>query len=86
MAFKYGAQVLAVDQALNPEIRDLDQLSVGSPELAPLPKTTIPSGWIGDQIYKTNAFYDGKPVVINLVPYADASQTGGDIRVWIKKK
>ncbi|HEY5139674.1 MAG TPA: beta-L-arabinofuranosidase domain-containing protein, partial [Methylococcales bacterium] len=86
MAFKYGAQVLAVDQALNPEIRDLDQLSVGSPELAPLPKTTIPSGWIGDQIYKTKAFYDGKPVVINLVPYADASQTGGDIRVWIKKK
>lgn len=86
IAIKYGTQVLAVDQALNPEIRDLDQLSVGSPELATLPKTTLPSGWIGDQIYKTNAFYDGKPVVINLVPYADASQTGGDIRVWIKKK
>ena len=86
MAIKYGTQVLAVDLALNPEIRDLDQLSVGSPELSPLSKTTLPSGWIGDQIYKTNAFYDGKPVVINLVPYADASQTGGDIRVWIKKK
>lgn len=85
-AFKYGTQVLSVDQALNPEIRDLDKLSVGSPELAPLRKATLPSGWIGDQIFKVNAFYDGKPVDINLVPFADASQTGGDIRVWIKNK
>jgi DUF1680 family protein len=86
MAFKYGTQVLSVDQALNPKIRDLDKLSVGSPELAPLRNETLPSGWIGGQVFKANAFYDGKPVDINLVPYADASQTGGDIRVWIKNK
>jgi DUF1680 family protein len=86
MALKYGAQVLAVDQALNPEISDLDQLSVSSQDLVPLPKTSLPSGWIGDQIFTVDAFYGDKPVDINLVPYADASQTGGDIRVWIKNK
>ncbi len=86
MAFKYGTQVLSVDQVLNPKIKDLSKLSVSSTELVPLPNTTLPSGWIGGQIFKTNAFYDGKPVDINLVPFADASQTGGDIRVWIKKK
>lgn len=72
------------DQALNPKIPDLDKLSVCWPELTPLRKTTLPSGWIADQIFKVNAFYDGKPVDINLVPFAfdDASQTeeisGGD--------
>lgn len=86
LALKYGAQVLAVDQVLNPEIRDLDKLSIGSPELTPLPETSLPSGWIGDQVFKANAYYEGKPVDINLVPYADASQTGGDIRTWLQKK
>jgi DUF1680 family protein len=86
MALKYGAQVLSVDQTLNPEIRDLDKLSFGSPELTPLPKTSLPSGWIGGQVFKANAYYEDKPVDINLVPYADASQTGGDIRTWIPKK
>jgi len=86
MAFKFGTQVLAVDQALNPEIKDLDQLSISSTELKTLGKSILPKEWLGDQVYQADAFYAGKPVVINLVPFADASQTGGDIRVWIKKK
>lgn len=86
MAFKYGTQVLAVDQALNPEIKDLDQLSISSTVLKPLSKSKLPVGWIGDQIYQADALYSGKSVLINLVPYADASQTGGDIRVWITRK
>jgi len=86
MAFKYGTQVLAVDQALNPEIKDLDLLSIGSTGLKTPVKSILPKGWLGDQVYQADAFYAGKPVVINLVPFADASQTGGDIRVWIKKK
>jgi hypothetical protein len=49
-------------------------------------KTLLPKLLIGFQIFSANAFYDGKPVDLKLVPFADAGQTGGDLRVWIKKK
>ncbi len=86
IALKFGPQVLAVDQSLNPEIIDLDKLSFGSPKLSTVSKALLPKEWIGSQIYTSKAFYDGNPVEVKLVPFADASQTGGDIRVWIKKK
>jgi len=86
IALKVGPQVLAVDQSLNPEIIDLDKLSIDSPKLLSISKTNLPSGWIGDQIFTTKAFYEGKPVDLKLVPFADAGQKEGDIRVWIKKK
>jgi len=86
IALKYGTQVLAVDQVLNPEITDMDKISIGSPALKSISNTILPKGWVGFQIFSTKAFYDGKPIDLKLVPFADASQTGGDIRVWIKKK
>jgi DUF1680 family protein len=86
IALKFGTQVLAIDQSLNPTIKDMDKISFDLPKLSPLSKTMLPSGWIGDQIYETKALYEGKPVEINLVPFADASQTGGDIRVWVKQR
>jgi len=86
IALKVGPQILAVDQSLNPKIIDLDKLSLDSTKLSPASKALLPGGWIGSQIYTTKAFYDGKPVDLILVPFADASQTGGDIRTWIKKK
>lgn len=86
ITLKVGPQVLAVDQSLNPEIVDLDKVSLGSPKLLSLPKTNLPSGWIGDQIYTAKAFYEGKSIDLKLVPFADAGQKEGDIRVWIKKK
>lgn len=86
IALKVGPQVLAVDQSLNPEIVDLDKLSLDSSKLLSLPKTNLPSGWIGDQIYTTKAFYEGKSIDLKLVPFADAGQKEGDVRVWIKKK
>ena len=86
VAVKIGPQVLAIDQALNPEFTDLDKISLGSPVLKQLSKTLLPKGWVGSQIYKTKAFYNGRPVELKLVPFADAGQTDGDIRVWIKKK
>ena len=86
IALRVGPQVLAVDQSLNPGIIDLDKLSFGTPKLSTVSKTLLPESWIGSQIYTSKAFYDGKPVDLKLVPFADASQTGGDIRVWIKKK
>lgn len=86
IAIKTGPQILAADQKLNPEIKDLNKLTIGSPSLEQLPKTSLPAGWIGSQVYITKAFYDGKPFDLKLVPFADAGQTGGDLRVWIKKK
>lgn len=85
IAVKTGAQVLAVDQMLNPEIKDLDNITLGSPKLVLLSKKLLPKGWIGSQIYSAKGFYNGKPVNLKLVPFADAGQTDGDIRVWIKK-
>jgi len=84
-ALKIGVQVLAVDQSLNPEIKDLDKISLLSTTPEPQQKTLLPKEWIGSQIYKVKASYEGKTVDLNLVPFADASQTGGDIRVLIKK-
>jgi DUF1680 family protein len=86
IALKTGPQVLAVDQALNPDFTDLDKLTVGTENLVKLSKTMLPKGWIGSQIYTTKAFYEGKPVDLKLVPFADAGQTDWDIRVWIKRK
>jgi DUF1680 family protein len=86
IALKIGPQVLAVDQSLNPEIIDLDKLSFDSPKLSTASKALLPKSWIGSQIYTSKAFYDGKPIDLKLVPYADAGQKEGDIRVWIKKK
>ncbi len=86
IGLKYGTQVLAVDQALNLEITDLDKLSMGDPMLKSIPSSSLPEGWFGKQLFSAHAFYNGKAVNLNLVPYAEASQTGGDIRVWIKKR
>jgi DUF1680 family protein len=86
IAIKYGTQVLAVDQILNPEITDIDKISIGSISLKSISKTLLPEGWVGFQIFSTSALYAGKPVDLKFVPFADAGQTGGDIRVWIKKE
>jgi DUF1680 family protein len=86
IALKYGTQVLAVDQSLNSQLKDLDKITISNPILNKVSRPMLPKGWIGSQLFSVNAFYKGKAVNLNLVPYADASQTGGDIRVWIKKK
>lgn len=86
IAIKSGAQVLAVDQALNPGIKNLDELLVGTPNLSLLSKSKLPKGWVGSQIFTTSGYYEGKAIRVLLLPFADAGQTNGDVRVWIKKK
>jgi uncharacterized protein len=86
IALKYGTQVLAVDQVLNPGITDMDKISLGSPQLKSISKSILPKGWVGFQVFSAHALCDGKPVDLKLVPFADAGQTGGEIRVWIKKE
>lgn len=85
-AIKYGPQVLAVDGDVN----NLDDMEViffdtsVEPTLE-LYEGEMPEGWVGKQSFVSNALKtkDGKDVV--LVPFSDASQTGGDVRVWIKR-
>jgi DUF1680 family protein len=85
IAIKNGPQVLALDQALNPEIKEMDELSMASSSVKNIPKTLLPDNWVGFQIFGATGFYKGKPVDLKFVPFADAGQTGGDIRVWIKR-
>lgn len=85
-ALKYGPQVLAIDADLNKQIDSLDNIFINSPQLSVLSEKVLPIGWFGTQLFETNAFYKGKDVKVKLVPFAEASQNGGDIRVWIKKK
>ena len=85
IAFKAGAQVLAIDQSLNPEIKNLDEVTIGKTADVSVSKTTLPKGWVGSQVFKTKASYKGKAIDLILVPFADAGQTDGEVRVWIKK-
>jgi len=85
-AIKTGPQVLAFDQALNPEITNPDQLELENVSIKIQPKTELTSNWFGTEIYNLNARYNNKLVTLKLVPFAEAGQTGGEVRVWIKKK
>lgn len=86
VAIKTGPQVLAFDQALNPGITDIEKIEIENTHIELSPKTGLPSTWFGTELFKLNAFYDNKPVVLKLVPFAEAGQTGGEVRVWMKKK
>ncbi|WP_338877368.1 beta-L-arabinofuranosidase domain-containing protein (plasmid) [Spirosoma sp. SC4-14] len=86
IAFKQGPQVLALDQALNPELSDLQAVSLVETTTKPLPATILPKGWVGSQVYGVAGKVAGKPVTLKLVPFAEAGQTGGDLAVWLKRK
>jgi DUF1680 family protein len=85
IAFKTGVQVLSIDQTLNPQIKNLDEIKIGKAAVATASKILLPKGWVGSQVFKTKASYKGKTIDLILVPFADAGQTGGEVRVWIKK-
>ena len=84
IAFKVGPQVLAIDQALNPLIKNLSDVTVGKTAVVTVAKTLLPKGWGGSQVFITKANYEGKIIDLILVPFADAGQTDGEVRVWIK--
>jgi len=86
VAIKNGCQILALDQSLNPEIKNLDNVEIESATISQLTSNSLPKGWIGSEIYSMNGFVDNKPIILNLVPFAEAGQTGGELRVWIKKR
>ena len=86
LAIKHGPQVLAIDGFLS-GLDDAGQatLDLDQPLRLEAVSDILPNGWVGNQAYRCSALKSpgGKPVI--LVPFSDAGQTGGDIRVWIEK-
>ena len=78
--------MLAIDQSLNPLVKNLDAVTTAKTGGINISKTLLPKGWVGSQVCKVNSTYNGKPVDLILVPFADAGQTCEEVRVWIEKK
>lgn len=85
-AFQRGPQILALDGSLNSsDANDLisnskEAVSIGNLSLANESKL-LPTNWIGKQAYSINLLNKKEKII--LVPFADASQTDGDMRVWL---
>jgi len=83
VAFQRGPQVLVFDKSLNKTSPN----NISIPQNVQLKEVTktLPKNWVGTQAYQVNADAEGKTENIILVPYADASQTGGEVTTWLKK-
>lgn len=87
VAFKRGPQVLAVDRSLNTApafefiTRSKENIIMGEPTAAGQ-SNILPANWIGKQVYFTDIL--NKNEKLYLVPFADASQTGADMKVWLQ--
>jgi len=82
-AFKRGPQILAADKSLNTATVNnlfLNTTTVAAPTLT---NTTavLPAHWIGTQAYSLNLLPANNKLIV--VPFADASQTDGDMKVWL---
>ena len=85
VAIKRGPQVLAFDQALNTVDAAKVSIVTASIQLNEV-EGALPQDWIGGQAYQLDAMADGTPTKIVLVPYCDASQSGGVVTTWLKKR
>ncbi len=91
IAFQRGPQVLAFDSSLNIDLIKKYQFGFNQKLTVEKPTSTtnpnlLPVQWIGKQAYSVTVtgskHYDEKEQ-LTLVPFADASQTGGAIKVWM---
>jgi hypothetical protein len=84
VAFQRGPQVLAFDKNINGFAAD--GLTVNSNDIQlQAASSVLPDNWIGGEAFLLKASGNNKEKNIILVPFADASQTGGAISTWIKK-
>jgi DUF1680 family protein len=88
IALQRGPQVLALDQSLNQNIVNSSTDTTKNRVWAfnPNAKSSselLPKQWIGRQAYSFTLSNKNKLV---LVPFADASQTGAEIKVWMPLK
>jgi hypothetical protein len=91
IAFQIGPQVLALDSLLNIEVLKKYQINPAQKLTIEKPggknnSTLLPAQWIGKQAYTVNitdkTAIAEKPKLV-LVPFADASQTEGVMKVWL---
>ncbi len=90
-AFQRGPQVMAVDSLLNAVWQKTQPVAKVIPiqngsSLENNTNAVLPANWIGKQAYPVN--YSGKKMngqkqQFLLVPFADAGQSGGSIKVWL---
>lgn len=82
IALQRGPQVLAFDKSLN-DI-NADMVSLNSKDIQLQASSTLPKNWVGQEVFEVKGSVNNNDKKIILVPYADASQTGGAITTWIK--
>lgn len=86
IAFQRGPQILAVDSAVNfANITDLLTNSKAGITITNTDFTDeakiLPTDWFGKQAYSVKIFNTNEKII--LVPFAEASQTGGEMKVWL---
>lgn len=86
IAFQRGPQVLAFDSTLNSHnMNDLILYNKGTIKIGKFnfenKAEILPKNWIGNQAYSIDVLNSNEK--IKLAPFAEASQTGGDMRVWL---
>ena len=84
IALQRGPQVLSFDQNINGFDAAGITLDAGNIALKNM-SAVLPAKWIGATAFQVKATGNNIPKDIILVPYADASQTGGSMTTWIKK-
>jgi DUF1680 family protein len=82
VAFQRGPQVLAFDEKLNGFAAN--GVTVDAKSSAKKSSAVLPQNWIGGEAFEVRGEKDNAEKSIILVPYADASQTGGVISTWLK--
>jgi DUF1680 family protein len=81
IALQRGPQVLAFDKNINGFGAEEVTIDTNNIQLQTY-TSPLPTQWIGNEKFQLKAGNIGKKII--LVPYADASQTGGVISTWIK--
>ncbi|MBL0147142.1 MAG: glycoside hydrolase family 127 protein [Chitinophagaceae bacterium] len=91
IAYKRGPQVLALDESLNGNFLKLNTLEAA--KLLPVEnnfekvqESILPKQWIGKQVYSVKLATTKKDTPsqnLLLVPFADAGQNNGTVKVWL---
>jgi DUF1680 family protein len=84
VALQRGPQVLSFDNNVNGFASDKVSIDANNLSLQSNPGL-LPANWLGGSAFQIKSTVNKTNKNITLVPYADASQTGGAITTWIKK-
>ncbi|HXB42708.1 MAG TPA: beta-L-arabinofuranosidase domain-containing protein [Puia sp.] len=94
IAFQRGPQILAFDSSLNGDlgknaVLTSAQFLIGQKLECKTDPNALPAQWIGKQAYSIHVVDSGTTQAKHqfiVVPFADAGQTGGTVKVWMQLK